>query len=382
LKNFSAAAVPAAKPGAVPAAGQPAEIAVIVPTLNERDNVPLVAAELVRVFGDTRWEVVFVDDDSPDGTMDVIRALAATDPRIRGIERIGRRGLAGAVIEGILSTSAPFVAVMDGDLQHDPATLPQMLRLLKDGEADLVVGSRFVDADAAPAHQSAVRNAASAVANGLARRLLGVTLKDPMSGFFAVRRPVFAEVQERLSRHGFKILLDILASSQRPLSVREIRSAFRPRQAGESKLDGLVILDYAGLLLAKLTGGYVPIRFVLFSLVGGLGVVVHLATLRLALGLGTAFGPAQTAATLVAMVSNYALNNSLTFRDRRRRGLRFLTGLLLFIAVCSIGVVANVGVASLIYERDARWLLAGLAGAAIGAVWNYVANSVVTWRDR
>lgn len=360
---------------------RPAEIAIIVPTLNERDNVPLVAAELARILGDAPWEVIFVDDDSPDRTIDVVRALAKGDPRIRGLSRIGRRGLAGAVIEGVLSTSAPYIAVMDGDLQHDAGTLPEMLRLLKSGEADVVVGSRFADGAGTRAHASPARNAASAIANGLARRLLGVELHDPMSGFFATRRDIFERTEKRLSHHGFKILLDFLATASEPLAVREIRSDFRPRHAGRSKLDGLVALDYAGLLLAKLAGGYVPIRFILFSLVGSLGLLVHLATLRLLLGFDVRFEAAQTAATFVAMIFNYVLNNGLTFRDRRRRGLRFVTGLLMFMAVCSVGVVANVGIASLIYETSPRWLLAGLAGAVVGVVWNYVANSVITWRN-
>jgi dolichol-phosphate mannosyltransferase len=357
-----------------------AEIAVIVPTLNERDNVPLVAAELARVLGDAAWEVVFVDDDSPDGTIEVVRALAKDDPRIRGLSRIGRRGLAGAVIEGVLSTSAPFIAVMDGDLQHDAGTLPEMLRMLRSREADIVVGSRFVAASG-PAHNSSRRNAASAIGNTLARWLLRVELHDPMSGFFAMRRDVFERTEHRLSHHGFKILLDLLASAREPLVVREIQSDFRPRHAGESKLDSLVALDYVGLLVAKATGGHLPIRFVLFSLVGSLGLLVHLTMLRLLLGVDAGFAVAQTAATLVAMVFNYVLNNSLTFRDHQRRGLRFLTGLAMFMAICSVGVVANVGIASLVYEESPRWLLAGVAGAAVGVVWNYVANSVITWRN-
>lgn len=357
------------------------ELTVVLPTYNERANVPLIVAALHKALAGVAFEVVFVDDNSPDGTAAAAREIAATDPRVRVIRRIGRRGLAGACIEGMLSSSAPYVAVMDADLQHDETLLPKMLAALKTGDVDLAVASRKAEGGAIGEGLSKVRAAGSNLANALAQKLLKVTLTDPMSGFFMLRRPIVDELAQKLSAQGFKILLDIVASGEGRLRIVEFPFVFRERREGESKLDTLVTFDYLGLLVSKYFGDLVSVRFLMFSLVGASGVLVHLFALRGSmLGLGLDFNVAQTLATFVAMTTNFALNNQLTYRDRRLSGLAMLRGLLTFYAVCSVGVLANVGVANLIYENEPVWWLAGTAGAAMGAVWNYAASSVLTWR--
>jgi dolichol-phosphate mannosyltransferase len=357
------------------------ELTVILPTYNERANVPLIVTALRRALAGIAFEVVFVDDNSPDGTAAIAHEIAATDPRVRVIRRIGRRGLAGACIEGMLSSSAPFVAVMDADLQHDETLLPKMLAALKAGDLDLAVASRRAEGGAIGEGLSSIRAAGSNLANALAQRLLKVTLTDPMSGFFMLRRPIFDELAPKLSAQGFKILLDIVVSGEGRLRIVEFPFVFRERREGESKLDTLVTFDYLGLLVSKYFGDRVSVRFLMFSLVGASGVLVHLLALRGSMiGLGLDFNMAQTLATFVAMTTNFALNNRLTYRDRRLSGLAMLRGLLTFYAVCSAGVLANVGVANMIYQSEPVWWLAGMAGAAMGAVWNYNASSVLTWR--
>ena len=357
------------------------ELTVSLPTYNERANVPLIVTALRRALAGIAFEVVFVDDNSPDGTAAIAHEIAATDPRVRVIRRIGRRGLAGACIEGMLSSSAPFVAVMDADLQHDETLLPKMLAALKAGDLDLAVASRRAEGGAIGEGLSKVRVAGSNLANALAQRLLKVTLTDPMSGFFMLRRPIFDELAPKLSAQGFKILLDIVVSGEGRLRIVEFPFVFRERREGESKLDTLVTFDYLGLLVSKYFGDRVSVRFLMFSLVGASGVLVHLLALRGSMiGLGLDFNMAQTLATFVAMTTNFALNNRLTYRDRRLSGLAMLRGLLTFYAVCSAGVLANVGVANMIYQSEPVWWLAGMAGAAMGAVWNYNASSVLTWR--
>ena len=357
------------------------ELTVILPTYNERANVPLIVTALRRALAGIAFEVVFVDDNSPDGTAAIAHEIAATDPRVRVIRRIGRRGLAGACIEGMLSSSAPFVAVMDADLQHDETLLPKMLAALKAGDLDLAVASRRAEGGAIGEGLSTVRAAGSNLANALAQRLLKVTLTDPMSGFFMLRRPIFDELAPKLSAQGFNILLDIVVSGEGRLRIVEFPFVFRERREGESKLDTLVTFDYLGLLVSKYFGDRVSVRFLMFSLVGASGVLVHLLALRGSMiGLGLDFNMAQTLATFVAMTTNFALNNRLTYRDRRLSGLAMLRGLLTFYAVCSAGVLANVGVANMIYQSEPVWWLAGMAGAAMGAVWNYNASSVLTWR--
>ena len=356
-------------------------LSIIVPTFNERANVGVLLERLGSALAGERWEVIYVDDNSPDGTAQLLREIARDDARVRCLRRVGRRGLAGACIEGMLASSAPVVAVMDADLQHDEALLPAMLAEIDRG-AELVVGSRYIGGGAAVEGLSKARRGISSFATLVSRRLLGVAVTDPMSGFFMVRREVVEEAAPKLSEQGFKILLDLIASTPRQLHTVELPYQFRERHAGESKLDSLVAIEFAGLVLSKLLGDWLSMRFILFVLVGFSGLAVHLVVLQSLLKTAVvAFGPAQVAATYVAMVWNFFINNQLTYRDRRLRGWGAVRGLLMFCLVCSVGAVANVGVASWIFysSRTSVWL-AGTAGALMGAVFNYAASSALTWR--
>lgn len=358
------------------------DLSIIIPTLNERENIAELVEKLRRSLEGIDWEAIFVDDDSLDGSLSVIRAISAVDRRVRGVRRIHRRGLAGACIEGILSSSAPFVAVMDADMQHDETLLPKMFAQLSTNKVDLVVASRFQENALPQNGLSQLRHAGSLFAIGLAQNLLGVSLTDPMSGFFMIRREIVEDVAPQLSQDGFKILLDIVTSSPEPLRTQEMSFAFSSRRHGESKLNLSVTLDYIGLLLSKLTQGRVSIRFWSFCCVGSLGLLLHLSLLYGFSRLSVAFPLAQTLAMTCAMVSNYTFNNALTYRDRRRHGWNFVLGLLIFALLCSVGLIAGVGVSALIFMQDSSWWLAGLAGALVGVVWNYVSNSAVTWRTR
>ena len=363
------------------AAAAAPRLSVIVPTFNERDNVTTLYGRLEATLVGVAWELIFVDDNSPDGTWQVLRALALGDPRVRCIRRISRRGLSGACIEGILASSAPHVAVIDADLQHDETRLPVMLELLQAGEADLVVGSRYVEGGSADSFNRQ-RAGASALATGLAKRLLRVEVADPMSGFFMIRRDRFEQLAPQLSTQGFKILLDIVATARGALRIREVPFTFGSRLHGESKLDSMVALDFLGLVLAKLTNDVVSLRFLLFAMVGSIGLFVHLATLFVALSFNLPFAEAQACGAVVAMTSNFILNNFLTYRDQRLKGLAILRGLLLFYFVCGVGLLANVGVAFSVYDQEPIWWLAGAAGALMGVVWNYAMSGLFVWRKR
>ena len=359
-----------------------AELSVVVPTFNERDNVTVLYRRLEASLAGIAWEVVFVDDNSPDGTWDVVRALAQRDSRVRCVRRIGRRGLSGACIEGILASSAPYAAVIDADLQHDETQLPKMLSLLASGQADLVVGSRYIEGYKSEGFNKQ-RAGASALATEVAKKMLRVEIADPMSGFFMVRRDRFEELAPKLSVHGFKILLDLVATAHGSLRAVEIPYTFGERQHGESKLDSMVALDFIGLVLAKLSNDVVSLRFILFAMVGGIGLVVHLTTLFIALELfKEPFAEAQAAGAIVAMTSNFVLNNFLTYRDQRLRGFALLSGLIMFYVVCSVGLLANVGVAFSVYDQEPIWWLAGMAGALMGVVWNYAMSGLFVWRKK
>ena len=357
-------------------------LSIIVPTLNERENIEPLLALLTAALPHTAWEAIFVDDDSRDGTPEHVRELARRDARVRCLQRIGRRGLATACMEGVLASASPYIAVMDADLQHDERLLPQMLEALDSGSADLVVGSRYV-AGGGMGDWSSGRIRISGFATRLARFICKADIADPLSGFFMCRREVFEAALRRMSGQGFKVLLDLLASSPEPPRVRELPYSFRERQHGESKLYTMIAWEYGMLLADKLVGRFVPVRFALFGLIGGLGLLVHLAALWVALNLaGVGFGAAQAIATVVAMTSNFVLNNQFTYRDQRLRGLGLLRGLVIFYLVCGVGAVANVGVASYAFTAHHAWWLAGAAGAVVGSVWNFVMSSVFTWRRR
>jgi dolichol-phosphate mannosyltransferase len=376
-------ASPALRALDTPAEPQPApELTVVIPTYSERDNVAILVNRLRSVLTGVSWEVVFVDDDSPDGTAAEVLAIGQIDNRVRCIRRIGRRGLSGACLEGMLSSQARYVAVMDADLQHDETRLTPMLERIRQGDADLVVASRYMEGGSA-ASFTAGRARISRWSTVLARMLLKRDLTDPLSGYFMVRRESMERLAPALSSQGFKILLDIVATAGKDLRVAEVPSMFRQRLHGESKLDTQVAIDFLGLMLAKLTNDAVSIRFLLFCMVGLTGVAVHMAALQVALQVGgLGFAKAQAVATVLAIAWNFVLNNRLTYRDQRLTGWRFIVGLLQFEVVCAVGAISNVGVAAWIYDYDSDWWLAGLGGALMGAVWNYAVSAAFVWRTR
>lgn len=360
-----------------------AEFAVVVPTFNEHDNLEELYRRLTVALHGIAWEVIVVDDNSPDGTAELAWDLGRRYTNFRCIKRVGRRGLSSACIEGILSTNAPFVAIMDGDLQHDERVLPQMLAKVKAG-ADIAVGTRYSGEGSATEGFTAVRAWGSRMATRLSALIAGQSISDPMSGFFAVRRDLIVDVAPKLSSEGFKILLDLVVTATRigtRPAIAEVPYTFRPRHAGESKMSPLVVIQFAGLWLSKLSGGVLPTSFLLFSMVGFSGIAVHLGVLwLLTSGLGSNFIAAQIAATLVAMTWNFFLNNILTYADKKLHGWRLLSGLFMFYIACSIGTLANVSVAAMLYDIRQVPLVAGLAGALMSSVFNYAVTRMFTWR--
>ncbi len=357
----------------------PLALAVIIPTFNEAANIEPMLQKLSIALAGIHWEAIFVDDNSPDGTSDIVRQIALTNPRIRIVQRIGRRGLSSAVVEGMLASAAPVLAVIDGDGQHDEAILPKLFEAVASGKADIAVGTRYGKGGGV-GDWNAHRAKGSAIATQLSQKLLGVTLSDPMSGFMVVSRKTIMAALPRLSGIGFKILLDIVASVPSAPRIAEFPYVFRNRELGESKAGALVMAEYAALLLDKSIGRYIPLRLLSFLAIGGLGLGVHLSLLGLSLWASLGFIPAEIVAVTGAMTFNFALNNIFTYRDKRLHGWRMLSGLLSFYLVCSVGAAANIGIGNWVNDSDGRWWLAGIAGTVVGAVWNFAASSFVTWR--
>ena len=367
--------------GAAPSSRAPIELSVVSPTFNEKANIRPLVRKLHVALSGVEWEVIFVDDNSPDGTAEEVKALAAEDPRVRCLKRIGRRGLAGAVLEGAMASAAPYVVVIDADLQHDETILPQMLQSLRGGQTDLVIATSYLEPEGLAQGLSVTRQRGSRLATWLSRLVLKTDISDPVSGFFMARREVWERAGPKLSTEGFKVLFDIIASHPQPLRVAETPYRFRDRLEGSSKLDSRVVVDYLGLILTKATGDIVPARAILFGVVGASGIVVHLVALAILerFDVSLVFAGAQFIAALIAMTSNYLINNAVTYHDRRKRGWALLIGYLRFCAACSAGLFVNVAVASFLHERLPITLVAGAIGAAFGAVWNYVTTAIAVW---
>ncbi|WP_263408166.1 glycosyltransferase [Terriglobus tenax] len=359
-------------------AAQAVELAVILPTYNERANIAEAIRRTQAVLGNTPHEIIVVDDNSPDGTADIVRQLGRQDTRIRILHRIGRRGLSSAIIEGMMASTAPMLAVMDADMQHDEAALPRMIETMRRENLDIVIGTRNANGGSMGSF-ARPRVLISQLSARLSRSVCRCNVSDPMSGFFLVRDEFFRCAAPKLQTGGFKILLDLLASCEQTPRIGEVGYRFRTRVHGQSKLTLNVAGEYFFLLLNKLAGGRLCPRFALFALTGATGLATHFAILTaLYLGLHWSFLTAQAAAAFVAMSTNFTVNNAL--QQSRLRGRRAWTGYMRFTTLCGLGAIFSVSYANYLHITRTPWSLAALAGIAIGSVWNYAMTQIFTWQ--
>lgn len=359
----------------------PTELTIIVPTFCEKQNINVVFNVLNKLSLEIEWEIIYVDDNSPDGTYEEIYDLAREHERVRGIRRIGRKGLSSACVEGVLASSSPYVCIMDADLQHDEKIIPDMLNELKTKDLEVVIGSRYMTGGST-GQLADERVLVSRIATIMGRHLYKSDITDPMSGFFMFKRTFFDTVVAKLSNKGFKILLDILSSNENLSKYGEIPYVMRKRQFGESKLSTSVIWDFFTLLVDKLLGRIFPLRFLLFSIVGFSGIFIHFFSLWLIYSFtNTEFILSQILATVIAMTSNYILNNAYTYRDTMLKGFDFIRGLSSFYLACALGAVINISLADGLVSNGIAWWIAGVSGAIAGAVWNYAVTAIFTWKQ-
>jgi dolichol-phosphate mannosyltransferase len=357
------------------------ELAIVVPTFKERGNIRPLLSLLDQALKGIEFEVIFVDDDSPDGTANLVRTVSLERRDVRVLQRVGRRGLASACVEGMMSTAAPYIAVMDADLQHDETILPEMLRRVRDEPGvDLAVASRNVEGGSMGEFTQS-RVAVSDMGRKISSMVCRCEITDPMSGFFLVNRKFMEEVVPNVSAIGFKILVDLIASCKRPVVLREVPYRFRQREHGESKLDTLVLVEYLQLVADKMIGQWIPPRFVLFGAVGLVGAALYLALLALLFrAMDMDYRLSLVIATVAAMTSNFLLNNMITYRDRRLKGAALITGLLTFYVACSLGALVSVRLSEMWQSSGVHWLWAGVGGVLIASVWNYSMTQFFTWR--
>jgi dolichol-phosphate mannosyltransferase len=356
----------------------PPLISVVVPTYNEAANISMMYDGLARALAGRSWELVVVDDDSPDGTADAVRGLGRRHDNVRCIQRVQERGLASAVHWGVQAAHGEVVVVMDGDLQHEPALIPQMLDALQKGH-DIVSGSRFLEGAEAEGLSPGLRRRLSGWGNRLTNRFLGKALSDPLTGFFATSRRLFLESIPLMQADGFKVFFDLVYHNPN-VAVRELPFEFRHRRHGESKLELYVLWLLACDIVSKLSRGTLPPRLVSFVGVGLIGSIFHFSVLYICLGLGAVFWLAQATATVVAMVFNFTINNLLTYSDDRLRGGAFYKGLLLYSLIASVGIVANVSTAQIAYlHLQGHTFIAASTGLVIDVIWRFVVSNRLIW---
>ena len=357
-------------------------VSIVLPTYNERGNIEPLLLQLLPLQQHYNLEILVVDDDSADGTAELVRRLAQSEPRLRLIRRVGRSGLASAIKEGLLDATGDLALVMDSDGQHEPASVQRAIDTLLHADLDLVIGSRF-HPEAEILGLSGRRERGSSWANASARFSLPrgyASLSDYMSGFFALRLDSMLPLIRAVDVNGFKFLYELLAVSKGSLRTAEVPLSFQPRSYGNSKLDLAIFWDFLISILHSLSLRLLPRRAISFGLVGLSGVAVQLIATRLLMLAGLGFQQALPFAVVAAASSNYLINNALTFRFQRLMGLALFMGLIKFLLVASLPVLANVGLASAFYSlvaRDTFW--AQLAGILVVFVWNYAASSRFVW---
>lgn len=362
-------------------------LTLVLPTYNETESLPIVLPEIAAALKGSDFEVIIVDDDSPDGTAAFARGLITQYPWLRVVERVGRRGLSSAVIEGWLAGRGDVLAVADADGQHDLSILPQLVQAVEQGAA-VAIGSRYTEGGSTGTWGGS-RLALSKTATTLTGLLCPSPVTDPMSGFFAVSRQAFDKVVHTLRPKGFKLLMEVLVHLPKEARLAERPYTFRERRAGTSKMSLRVEVEFLESLYDLTIGRVFPLILVKYLAVGALGVLVNLATFRLVSTLRPdTLQPTYLGATTALLLAieasilfNFLLNNLWTFKRARLKGLALLRGLVTYHAACALGALANTAVSTLLLLRGYDELFALVVGAGLAAAWNYTMSRMITWRD-
>ena len=354
-------------------------ISLIIPTYNERDNITPLVMRIHQVLSNYDYRILFIDDDSSDGTAELITSLSPKYP-VSVIIRKDKRGLASAVVDGLRHATGEIIGVMDADLQHPPEVIPDLLEKI-DGGADMAIASRYVPGGAIPGWGLA-RRIISKTAIFLAHVLLPPTrqIKDPMAGFFIFNRQAIANAD--LKPTGYKILLEILIEGEFR-NIAEVPYTFGTRSSGESKLSARQEVDYLKHVYSLMRRTGEVLRFFKFCLVGLSGIGVNEGLLWLLTELAGLPLPVSSAIGIESsIISNFFLNNFFTFRDRRSPEVKStLIRLLKFNLVSLAGLGLNLGILLLLTNVFGIYYLASnLVGIAVAALWNYILSTWWTWK--
>ncbi len=359
-------------------------ISIVIPTFNEVENIIPLLKNLTSLVNHFEYEIIVVDDDSPDGTSDEVNKYMKLNKRIKLITRIGRSGLSSAIKEGLIFAQGKYLLVLDGDGQHDPSFILQMLEEIKKNKSDIIIGSRFLNTSTLEG-LSNKRSLGSKIANKFARISLHRNyskLTDYLSGCFCLEKEITKKFIRKIEINGFKFLYELLSLSKGKLVVNEVPLIFKERRFGNSKLDVAIVWDFLISIIHNLTLRLLPRRAISFGLVGISGVFVQLFITSFLVEIFLIdFYNALPFAVVFAATSNFLINNQVTFRSDRLKNKALLTGLLKFLIVASLPVIANVGITTAFYKYiSADTFIAQIAGIAIVYAWNYLASSSFVWK--
>ena len=357
------------------------KISIVVPTYNESKNITPLYENLCKVLPHNDWELIVADDDSPDGTAEVARCISGAH-NIRIINRRRGKGLSPSVIDGVQASHGDYIVVMDADGQHDERLIPEMIRILDTQDIDVVSGSRFMHG-ATQRGLNSPRFMLSKYGTFLLNIILNKNLSDPLTGFFSTSRKDFLDLIPRMENQGYKIFAEYI-SLKKQARIIELSYNFRPRLTGESNLNSLVIWNFMVFIVAKILRGKIPEAFLSFVFVGGLGAILHILCFYVTFSyMEVAFHSAQLISTAIATIFNFHLNNRLTFPTRQLRGHVYYSGLFKYFVASSIGIFANVSIATISYEQvHYGAIISSLLGAIIDAVWKYTFAESIIWKEK
>ncbi|MDH4262081.1 MAG: glycosyltransferase family 2 protein [Spirochaetia bacterium] len=355
------------------------DLSVILPTFNEKENIILILDKIRKVLKNESYQIIVVDDNSPDGTWEIAQHYSKKLSNIQVIRRLNMKGLSSAILEGFGSSNSKWMVVMDADLQHDEKILVEFIKAFEEGY-EIVLGSRKT-AGGGIGEWNALRRVISWVATKMALLIIKNNVSDPMSGFFGIRKEIFENSIDKINPRGFKLLLELLAHNP-DSKVHEIGFTFNKRLHGKSKLNTNVIIDYMEALYDLSFGKYLPLRFLKYSIIGLTGLLLYQLFIWIGLNLLEISKYYSIALGIeAAILSNYFLNNFWTFRDYRHKSIYIITGLFSYHLISLAGVVINYSsTVILINQFKINIYTASIIGAVLSTLWNYRMNFQITWK--
>ena len=356
------------------------DFSIIIPTYNEKENILNLILEIWNQLTQLNYDIIIVDDNSPDKTGEIVKAFIQGKnlQNIICIERSWQKGLSSAIVEGMAASNSPLIIVMDGDGQHDPKDIYKFVETQKNNDLDLVIGSRFY-MEESDINLSRSRFALSRFGIRLSRPFIGNRFTDPLTGFFLIKRNILKNIQNKIYKDGFKILFDILML-KKDISSQEIQITFRKRLAGDSKLNISTLAHLMGQIVENLSHRIIPSTFFVFSFIGATGVFIHLLALYSFLGVGFDYIFSNFIGSILALTSNYLLNNYLTFNNLHKTLRSRISGLFKYSLFNSLSLMANIGVASFLYLDNFSVAISTLFGISAGLLLNYFLSKNIVFR--